>query len=82
MIFVVGDISGNCILVDWVIWEKIVLGCVRVVVYLYKESVNLVNGNIKLMNVLLNCDLEFCVFDYCLIDLILVNVSVLGLGGY
>lgn len=82
MTFVVGDTSGNRTPVDWVTREKIALGCARAVAHLHKESVNLVNGNIKSTNVLLNRDLEPCVSDYCLTDLTPVNVSASGLGGY
>uniref|UniRef100_A0A7I4AXT3 Protein kinase domain-containing protein n=1 Tax=Physcomitrium patens TaxID=3218 RepID=A0A7I4AXT3_PHYPA len=77
-----GDTSGNRTPVDWVTREKIALGCARAVAHLHKESVNLVNGNIKSTNVLLNRDLEPCVSDYCLTDLTPVNVSASGLGGY
>lgn len=68
---------------DWLIRIKIVIGVVKVFVFLYVcGGFNFVYGNIKFINILFNRDFEVCIFDFGLVYLFSVLSSIFKIVGY
>lgn len=83
LMYVVDNEVRGCNFLGWVSCEKIVLGMVRVLVYLDKLCVRMLYGDIKLVNILLNREYEFFVVDYGFVYFLdFVSVSLFWFIGY